>query len=137
MRDDDSFLAFVRDALRPWGSVSVRRMFGAAGLFRDGTMFGFVLDDALYLKVGAANRAAFIEAGCKPFVYTAKGKAMAMSYWDAPAAALDDEEMLRAIVAGAWAVARAGAARGSSGRKPRPRPKAKRNRQAARDSGGN
>lgn len=121
MRDDDSFLAFVLDALRPWGSIVVRRMFGASGLFRDGGMVGFVHDDTLYLKVGEANRAAFEAAGSRPFVYEAKGRSMTMSFWNAPEAAMDDEEALRAVVAGAWAVACAGAAK--TPKRSRARPK--------------
>lgn len=113
MRDDDSFLAFVVDALRPWAAVRVRRMFGAAGLFRDGTMFGFVADDTLYLKVGESNRAEFDAAGSRSFEYDARGKRMTLSYRSAPDAALDDEEALRACVDGAWTVARAAAARAS------------------------
>lgn len=113
MRDDDSFLAFVLEVLGPWGRVSVKRMFGAAGLFRDGLMFGFVFDDTLYLKVGDANRDVFVAAGSAPFVYRTRTREMAMSYWEAPAAALDDEETLRLLATGAWTVARAAARPGS------------------------
>lgn len=115
MRDDDSFLAFVLEVLGRWGHVTVKRMFGAAGLFRDGLMFGFVFDDALYLKVGDTNRDAFVAAGSAPFVYRTRKREMAMSYWEAPASALDDEDVLHRLATGAWAVARAGAKRASRG----------------------
>ena len=33
---------FIHDLFQPFGAVSVRRMFGGAGLFADGVMFGLV-----------------------------------------------------------------------------------------------
>jgi DNA transformation protein len=39
----DEFLAYVADQLAPWGEISVRKMFGGAGLYREGTMFGLVM----------------------------------------------------------------------------------------------
>jgi len=116
MRGDDGFLDFVLHELAPWAPVSVRRMFGAAGLFRGGVMFGFVSEDTLYLKVGATNRATFEAGGGEPFIYAGKGKPIEMSYWAAPPTALDDPEELRAVVAGAYRAALAARAGG-------PRPK--------------
>ncbi len=118
MHEDDGILGFVLDELHGWGSVTTRRMFGASGLFRGGVMFGFVSDETLYLKVGDANRAAFEAAGAQPFVYAAKRKPITMSYWTAPAAALDDGDELRRFVTGAYAVAFAASRRGSRGVEP-------------------
>jgi TfoX/Sxy family transcriptional regulator of competence genes len=33
---------FIHDLFQPFGAVTVRRMFGGAGLFADGVMFGLV-----------------------------------------------------------------------------------------------
>ncbi len=33
-----------------FGPVAVKRMFGGAGIYRDGLMFALVADDVLYLK---------------------------------------------------------------------------------------
>jgi len=44
---------FIRDLFAPFGPVVVRRMFGGAGLFREGLMFGLVFDGALFLRVDA------------------------------------------------------------------------------------
>ena len=104
---DDEFIAYLRDALWPWGAIATRRMFGAVGLWRDGAMFGFVTDDGLWLKVGDENRAAFVAAGSEQFVYDGGRRAVAMSFWSCPAEALDDPEALRRWVDGAWRVASA------------------------------
>jgi len=106
---DDEFIAYLRDALRPWGAITTRRMFGAVGLWRDRAMFGFVTDDGLWLKVGDANRPEFVAAGSEQFIYDGGRRAIAMSFWSCPAEALDDPEALRGWVDGAWRVASAGA----------------------------
>ena len=36
----DDFTGYVLDQLSSWGGVTSRRMFGGAGLYRDGKMFG-------------------------------------------------------------------------------------------------
>jgi len=118
MHEDDGILGFVLDELRRWSVVTTRRMFGAVGLFRGGVMFGFVSDETLHLKVGDGNRAEFAAAGAQPFIYESKRKPVAMSYWTAPAAALDDGDELRRVVQGAYAVAFAASRRGSRGVEP-------------------
>jgi DNA transformation protein len=87
--------AFVLELLEPLGGVGLRRMFGGAGLFRDGLMFALIADERLYLKVGDGNRADFAAAGCGPFVYrAASGKRAIMSYHEAPDFLLDDQDAL-------------------------------------------
>jgi DNA transformation protein len=107
--DEDEFTAYLIDALRPWGAVATRRMFGAISLWRGGAMFGFVTEDGLWLKGGASNRAALEAAGAEQFVYDAGKRQVAMSFWSCPAEALDDPEALRRWVDGAWRVAAAAA----------------------------
>lgn len=101
------FLAFLQDQLGPVGPVSIRRMFGGAGVFKDGVMFALVADEVLYLKVGPDNRTAFEAAGMEPFTYTGKGKPVRMSYYECPPDALEDPEDLRSWAEAAIAAARA------------------------------
>jgi DNA transformation protein len=63
----NEFLDYLLDQFSSWGGVTVRKMFGGAGLYRDGKMFGLVADDVAYLKVDDSNREQFIQAGSKPF----------------------------------------------------------------------
>jgi DNA transformation protein len=67
MAVSDEFIDYVIDQLAAWGEVSARKMFGGAGLYCDGTMFGLVADDVAYLKVDDSNREDFVKAGASPF----------------------------------------------------------------------
>lgn len=71
-------------------------MFGGAGLYRDGLMFGLASGGEIYLKADEETVERFREAGCRPFVYERGGKSATMSYWSAPAEVLDDGEALKA-----------------------------------------
>ena len=87
------FLEYVLDLYREWGGVTARRMFGGAGLYRDGKMFGLIAADVLYLKVDDTNRARFESAGSGPFKPW-DNKPMVMSYYEVPADLMEDAEML-------------------------------------------
>lgn len=62
----DEFVDHVVEQFSGWGEVSVRRMFGGAGLYRDGIMFAVVAEDVAYLKVDDSNRDDFLRAGSAP-----------------------------------------------------------------------
>lgn len=100
------------------GAVTVRRMFGGLGLFRDGLMFALVIDDMLYLKTGPDNAARFAEAGLEPFSYDSKIRRVVTSYARAPDDALEDPAILRDWAEGAIRAARL-AARDRVGKKDR------------------
>ena len=61
---------FIVELFAPFGSVTVRRMFGGAGLFAEGMMFGLVFDGAIFLKVDDASIPDFEREGSVAFVYT-------------------------------------------------------------------
>ena len=42
---NDSFLNFVQDQFSPLGLITIRKMFGGAGIYANGTMFGLISDD--------------------------------------------------------------------------------------------
>ena len=77
------------ELLAPLGVVRARRMFGGHGLYCDELFFALIAAERLYLKVDDESRPAFVAAGCEPFVYDAKSKALAMGYWTAPAGAME------------------------------------------------
>lgn len=85
------------DLLAGMGHVTARAMFGGYGVYRDGVIFGIIVDDELYLKVDASNRAEYEKLGSQPFVYSAKGgKKLTMSYWKVPAETLENpDELMR------------------------------------------
>ena len=89
----EAFTAYVLDQLSAWGKVSARRMFGGAGLYRDGRMFGLIADDVAYPKADDSNRESFVEAGSSPFK-PFPDKSTVMSYYDVPPDILEDPEAL-------------------------------------------
>ena len=66
------FVEHVKDLLGGIGEISVRRMFGGAGVYCDGYIFAFLDEDVLYLKTDAAGRAAFEDEGMGPFTFESK-----------------------------------------------------------------
>lgn len=107
------------DALRPLGGVAARRMFGGAGLFRDGLMFGLVSDEVLYLKADAETVEAFEAEDLAPFSYgTKNGDRVLTSYWRAPERLLDDDDEMRDWCGRAIGVATRAAKKKAAGKKP-------------------
>jgi DNA transformation protein len=101
-----AYKAFVQDVLSEFGPISIRNMFGGAGIYADGVMFAILIDDTLYLKADALSAPDFAAEGKGPFTYRAKGRApVAMSYWEAPERLLDDPEELVGWARRAHAVA--------------------------------
>ncbi|MCK6452886.1 MAG: TfoX/Sxy family protein [Alphaproteobacteria bacterium] len=99
------FLDYVVDLLRPFGPVSIRRMFGGAGVYRDGLMFALVAYDTLYLKVDDETRPAFERAGMGPFTYEGKTEPVTMSYFEAPPDAMEEADLLAGWARDAYAAA--------------------------------
>jgi DNA transformation protein len=78
-----------------FGPVTVRRMFGGAGIYADGTMFGLVADGVIYLKVSDGNVAMFEREALPPFTYERRqGERAVMSYRRMPDRLYDDPEEL-------------------------------------------
>jgi DNA transformation protein len=96
MSADAALIAHLMDVLRPLGGVAPRRMFGGAGIFRDGLMFALISDDALYLKADVTTVPDFKAEGLGPFTYETKNGARSLpSYWRAPERLLDDDDEMR------------------------------------------
>ena len=95
MAGKSEFVAYLLELLEDFGAVRARAMFGGYGIYRDDLMFGLVADDELYLKVDDENRPVFEAEGLQPFVYVKDGKAMNMSYYQAPGQALDNVAEMR------------------------------------------
>jgi DNA transformation protein and related proteins len=101
---------FIRELFAPFGPVMVKRMFGGAGIWAEGLMFGLVFDGAIYLKVDENSIPDFQREGSRPFVYIrAKspdrvGRA-SLSYWRLPERLYDDPDELAVWAARALAIA--------------------------------
>lgn len=115
MKQPHPFHALVTELFAPLGPVDVKRMFGGAGVFSQGLMFGLIADDVLYLKADHALHEALAAEGSQRFVWVPSsgpraGEAVPMSYWSMPEAALDDPELASVWGRRAHAVALAQAA---------------------------
>jgi DNA transformation protein and related proteins len=129
---------FVSELFAQFRAVTVRRLFGGAGIYAEGIMFGL-----LYLKVDAASIPNFEREGCTPFVYTrAKSPGRvgrhSFSYWRMPERLYDDPDELAVWAERAFTIAqrkkaapRAGVGRRGSP-KERNRPSKRRRRPASR-----
>jgi DNA transformation protein and related proteins len=85
----------IADLFAEFGPVSVRRMFGGAGIWADGTMFALIVDDVIYLKVDEVTIPDFEREHMGPFVYTTKnGSRSLRSYWRMPDRLYDDPDAL-------------------------------------------
>ena len=94
MTAQDQDIAWFCELLEPLGRITVRRMFGGAGLYADGLIVGLEVEGTLYLKTDEQTRQAFMDAGGVPFVYDGKGKPITMSYWTPPEEAMDSSDAM-------------------------------------------
>ncbi len=88
-------LDHLKDLFAPFGDISIRKMFGGAGIYCDGAIFAIADDDDVWLKVDDVSRAEFEDAGLKPFEVEMNGKTGTMSYYKPPDDIYDDEDALR------------------------------------------
>jgi DNA transformation protein and related proteins len=97
----------ISELFAAFGRVAVRNMFGGAGLYADGVMFGLIVDDVIYLKADAHSFAEFEREGCGPFTYdTKRGERALKSYWRVPDRLYDEPEELASWARAALAAAR-------------------------------
>ncbi|MDF2231565.1 TfoX/Sxy family protein [Albimonas sp. CAU 1670] len=84
---------WASDMFGQLGEISVKAMFGGAGIYCDGVMFALIgRDDEIYLKAEGVLASALRAGGSTPFTYTRDGAARTMGYWRIPEDGLDDPE---------------------------------------------
>jgi DNA transformation protein len=89
----DPFHDFVAELFAPMGPVTIKRMFGGAGVYADGVMFALVADDEIYLKVDDALKSDLEAEGSEPFSFEMKdGKSAQMNYYRIPSDAMDHDQ---------------------------------------------
>ncbi|SDG88602.1 TfoX/Sxy family protein [Desulfosporosinus hippei] len=89
----DSYKEYVIDQLGEVGSVTIKNMFGAAGIYFDGLIFGLIADDTLYFKVDDSNRSDYERTGMEPFK-PFSDRSMIMPYYEVPVDILEDRELI-------------------------------------------
>ncbi|PSJ36645.1 TfoX/Sxy family protein [Allosphingosinicella deserti] len=118
MSVDEGLSAWVREALEPLGTVTMRKMMGGAILYLDGIVFALLDDDALWFKADPETDALWDAEGCERFSMAFKdGRIGVMNYRRAPPDVYDDPDALQH-----WArLAAEAGARTTATRKPRKR----------------
>lgn len=107
MPPSDPFSAHIQEQLAPLGRITVRRMFGAQGVFLDGLMFAIIAGETLFLKADDETRADFQAEGLSQISYDkSDGTTILMAYWQAPDRLLDDDDEMIAWARKAILVAR-------------------------------
>lgn len=92
MAVSDAFRDYVVEQLGGLGGVTVKRMFGGAGLYHHGVFFAVIDDDQLFFKVDDLTRPRYEAAGSGPFTPMPDREAPMRGYYEVPAAVLDDRD---------------------------------------------
>jgi DNA transformation protein len=86
------YVEYLKEVFEQFGPITVRKMFGGYGIYYNGLMFALVSDDILYLKADDENSGYFRKAGLSQFEYDKNGRAVKMSYYQAPDEIMEDHE---------------------------------------------
>ena len=86
----------IEEMFQAVGPVTIRRMFGGKGIYRDGRILAIEFDGEILLKADADSAPAFEAAGCRQWTYAARrsGKPVKMPYWSIPGEAFDDPDVM-------------------------------------------
>lgn len=99
------FVTHVVEQMSSMGSVHAKKMFGGWGIFKDELMFAVVIQDELYFKADDENVGRFESRHLKAFTYEARGRRVALRYFQAPIETLEDPQAMADWAADAWACA--------------------------------
>ena len=125
MAVDNDYVAWILEQLSAAGGISLRRMFGAVGLYRGDIFFAIISDGTLYFKVDDTNRGEYESRHMPQFRPYRDRPEISMAYYEVPADVIEDPEECVA-----WAL-RSVAAAGNRARSPK-RPSSRKRPSAAR-----
>ena len=93
MAVSQDYIDFLMDQFSNFGEVTYKKMFGGAGFYKDGVMFGGIMNGELHLKVNDVTRPLFEEQGMKPFSHGKKTKTLP-TYYCVPVEVVEDRDVL-------------------------------------------
>ena len=112
-----AFRDHVLDLFAPLGDITLKSMFGGAGIYHKDQIFGLIIAERIYLKTDEQTRPSFEREGVQPFRYSTKnGEIGVMAYWELPERLLDDPDELKT-----WAKAAYETGIRARGKKSKPR----------------
>ena len=91
---NNSYVDYIIELLSPFGSITSKFMFGGCAIYKDGIIIGIIVDNELFFKVDDSNKRHYELYGSAPFMYKAKGRHVALSYWKVPEEILEQQDKL-------------------------------------------
>ncbi len=93
---DADFMIWLEDMFSVVPDVKIKKMFGGAGVFRHGLMFGLATSDGrVSLKADSETISDFTAEDCREWEYHRKdGKVTTMGYWYMPERLSEDGDEL-------------------------------------------
>jgi len=111
------FVELAIEALRAFGPVTTRAMFGGWGFYRDGVFFALVAGGTLYFKSDDENRDEFERESPGPFTFGKKGETVVTHYYAVPEDAFEDPQVMARWARLGYACALRAATRRRKGRR--------------------
>jgi DNA transformation protein len=84
----------ILNLMKPHGPITGRAMFEGYGFYHDKVIFGILVGETLYFRVGQTNQKDFEPYGSEPFVYDGKNRPIVMSYLTLPDKVLHNPKLL-------------------------------------------
>jgi DNA transformation protein and related proteins len=97
------FADYCCELLSGVGNTTAKRMFGGWSVYVDGMSIAWIIDltpkgtgnnEKLYLKACDETRAQYEAAGCKRFIYEAKGVERSVNFYTAPDEAMESPDAM-------------------------------------------
>ena len=98
MAFSQDYLEFILEQLEDFGEIMHKKMFGGVGFYKEGIMFGGIMDGTLHLKVNEETRLDYEAEGMPSFM---------SSYFEVPIAIIEDRAALAVWADKAYQVAKA------------------------------
>lgn len=96
MLKDTGFQEYILEQLEGVPGITSRFMFGGHALYKDGFIFGMIIDGKLYFKVDEVSLNDYKKQGMQPFTYKHKsGKTVTMPYYEVSQEIIDDRHDLK------------------------------------------
>lgn len=101
------YIDHIMELLSDLGEIEVRRMFGAAGVFRNDVMFAVIDEDVLYLKADEAFAEELKAKGAIKWVYSKRSanSRRVSNNWSLPDEAADDPELAVSLARRSYEIA--------------------------------
>lgn len=107
MAHSAEYIRYVEDLFSVLPGSTVKRMFGGAGVFREGLMYGLATSEGgIALKADEQTVPAMQAGGATEWVYERDGNERRMGYWYVPESLLDEPDEFRQWAETAFETAR-------------------------------